>query len=509
VGALVRAGGRTAGAEAEGRSQRPAAVDQPRLTQGSWVRPGGVVLERTLAEALGVSAGDQLTLDGRPFRVAGIAVTAAFAPIPNLCYIGAGGCWAGPDVRATDMGVLWLTEPDARSLGTAANPLETYVENLKLQNPARAAAFASRYGGATPGTPSLTAWPGISAADALVVQNEQQILNPGAWLAGLLAVASVAVLAGGRMTEATRRVGLLKAVGASPALVTAVLMARNLVVALTAAVAGLVIGWLAAPLLTRPGAALVGTPAAPSLTVPVVGLVLTVALAVTLASTLGPAIRAARTSTVSALANTARPPRRRGVLIAVSAHLPVPLLLGLRLIGRRPRRAVLSAASTAVTTAGLVAVLVFHVTASQVIAGGGSGLDNPVYSRDEQVLVVITMALLALACLNAVFSAWATVLDTRQPSALARSLGASGQQISLALAAAQLLPAVPGAILGVPLGLALYRLASDGGPVTVPPAWWLAAAVLGILAAVAALTSIPALIGARQPVTKVLSAELT
>ena len=42
------------------------------------------------------------------------------------------------------------------------------------------------------------------------------MLSPGAWLAGLLAIASVAVLAGGRMAEHTRRVGLLKAVGGTP-----------------------------------------------------------------------------------------------------------------------------------------------------------------------------------------------------------------------------------------------------------------------------------------------------
>ena len=68
---------------AEGRSQTPAAVDQPDVTAGSWVRPGGVVLERTFAGALGVGVRDRITLDGKPFRVTGIAVTAAAAPYPN------------------------------------------------------------------------------------------------------------------------------------------------------------------------------------------------------------------------------------------------------------------------------------------------------------------------------------------------------------------------------------------------------------------------------------------
>ncbi len=115
AGALVRANGLTAGAEAEGRDEAPASVDQPKLTAGSWVRPGGVVLERTFAAGLGVGAGDRITLNGRPFTVAGIAVTAANPPYPNLCYYAGGGCRAGPPDpgSARDIGLLWLTKPDA------------------------------------------------------------------------------------------------------------------------------------------------------------------------------------------------------------------------------------------------------------------------------------------------------------------------------------------------------------------------------------------------------------
>jgi hypothetical protein len=78
--ATIRFDGRTAEAYAEGRDTAPAAVDQPYLTAGSWVRTGGVVLERTFADALGASVGDRVSLNGRSFAVAGIAVTAAEAP---------------------------------------------------------------------------------------------------------------------------------------------------------------------------------------------------------------------------------------------------------------------------------------------------------------------------------------------------------------------------------------------------------------------------------------------
>ena len=508
AGALVRANGLTAGAEAEGRDEAPAPVDQPKLTAGSWVRPGGVVLERTFAAGLGVGAGDRITLNGRPFTVTGIAVTAANPPYPNLCYWSGGGCPAGPPGNDSDrdIGLLWLTKPDALSLATPSNPVTTFVVDLKLKNPATADAFALPYD-RNFGPPEMNSWTGIAAADALLVQDEQQVLSPGAWLATLLAIASVAVLAGGRMTERTRRVGLLKAVGGSPGLVTATLMAENLVLALTAAAAGLVIGWLAAPLLTNPGAALVGTPGAPSLTAPVAGLVLAVALAVALAATLVPAIRAARGSTVAALADAPRPPRRRSRLLAMSRRLPVPLLLGLRLVARRPRRALLGAANVAVTMAGVVAVLTFHATAGQKINGGGSGLSNPVYNRDEQVLLVITVTLLALAALNAIVTAWTTMLDTRHPAALARALGATPRNVAAGLTAAQLLPALPGALFGIPLGLGLFAAADHGGLLTVPPAWWLAVAVLATLAAVAGLAAVPARIGARRPAAEILQAE--
>src|ERR1700728_1156604 len=56
--AVVQLHGLTAGAEAEGRSQAPAAVDQPKLLSGSWVRPGGVVIERAFAQALGAVVGN-------------------------------------------------------------------------------------------------------------------------------------------------------------------------------------------------------------------------------------------------------------------------------------------------------------------------------------------------------------------------------------------------------------------------------------------------------------------
>jgi putative ABC transport system permease protein len=317
----------------------------------------------------------------------------------------------------------------------------------------------------------------------------------------------VTVLAGGRMSEQASRVGVLKAVGATPEVVSLALLAENVILAVSAAVVGLVAGWLAAPLITSPGAALVGAPGAPSITPEDAAMIIGVALLIALASTLVPGIRAARVSTVSSLAEQVRPPRRRPRMIAISRRLPAPLLLGIRVIARRPRRAVLTAASVAVTVAGIVAVLTFHASAAKHLSAASSAVSDPVVDRDEQMLVVLTVALVTLSVLNALITAWSTVLETRTPSALTRALGASPRQLSAGLAMAQAVPALPGALLGVPLGLGLFALANGGGTATTvaPPAWWLAAAVAGTVLAVLILATIPARIEQRLPIAPVLT----
>jgi putative ABC transport system permease protein len=155
----------------------------------------------------------------------------------------------------------------------------------------------------------------------------------------------------------------------------------------------------------------------------------------------------------------------------------------------------------------MVALLAFHATAGQQRFGPSRGLGNPVLGRDEQILTVLTVVLLTLSVLSAVCATWATVLDTRRVSALSRALGATPRQVSAGLAAAQVIPALPGALLGIPLGIELFAVANSAGTVTVPSAWWLLATVAGTLAAVAALTTIPARIGARRPVAEILRSE--
>ena len=187
----------------------------------------------------------------------------------------------------------------------------------------------------------------------------------------------------------------------------------------------------------------------------------------------------------------------------------MPALFGLRLVARRPRRAILSAASIAVTVMGLVAALAIHAGVDNKLShfGSSGGLVNPDIPRAEQVLTVLTILLVTLAALTAIFTALATVLDARRASAVTLALGATPQQVRAGLAMTQVIPALPGAILGLPLGIGLYEVAARHGVSGLPPVLWLVAAVLGTVFVVAALTSVPARIGLRRPVAEMLQTE--
>ena len=518
--AELQASGRTSDVQAVGRDAAPASVDQPELIQGSWVSDGGVVVEAAFANALDVRVGDPVTLDGRSFEVVGVAVTAAMPPYPGASCIVRVGCMSGaisddlaaelPPGLLRNPGLVWLTQADVRSLAPAPDSL-AYVMNLKLGDPDAAQAFVDANLPESLDAPRLTSWGNILDEATELARDAQILLLIGAWLLGLLAVASLSVLVGGRMADQTRRVGLLKAVGGTPSLVAAVLLAEYVLVAIVAAAAGLAVGSLTAPLLTESGAGLIGSAGTPSMTMSTVGLVTAAAFGVAVVATVVPAVRAARSSTVNALVDSTPPPRRTGWLIAISARLPVPLLLALRVAARRPRRVVLGVVSIAITVSGIFVALVLNAyLTTQPLPGG---YDAAQVELLRQVLLVVMVILLSLAAVNAIFITWATVLDNRHSSALARALGATPREVSAALAAAQVLPALVGAILGVfPGGFALFHAINaitggDSDRATLPSLWQLLAVVLATVLVVAALTAVPARLGGRRPVTETLQAE--
>jgi putative ABC transport system permease protein len=491
----------------EGRTTRRAAVDQPYVTQGTWVRPGGVVVERSFAEELNLAVGDRVTLNGRTFPVVGIAVTAAVPPYP---YTVTGVAFDTlPDIWSQAVGLVWTTEPIAESLATPSVPL-SYMLNLKLANPSQASAFVHAH--ADDHGLYMDSWQNVRQVESQQTMPFQRGLLVGSALLDLLAVASLAVIVGGRLAERTRRVGLLKAIGATPRLVAGVLLLEYLTLALLGATVGLVVGWLAAPLIANPGAGLVGNVGSPPVTLADVGWIVALGVAVAGLAAWIPAVRAARTSTTAALADSARVPTRRPFLIATASHLPVPLLLGLRLAARRPRRMILTLVSVTITMTTIVAVLAIHAHEAQAAPVPRSLFAIPVNPNTrytDAVLLVLTVVLVFLSIVNAIVITWATSVDSRQPLGVARALGATTRQVSAGLSTALLIPSLPGVIAGIPLGLLLVKAADHGSSLTVPSTLWLLVAFLGVLLTLGALSSIPARFEARRSPLDSLQAEST
>jgi ABC-type lipoprotein release transport system permease subunit len=480
--------------EVEGRTTATSPVDQPKLLQGSWIRPGGVVVEAGFANAFNLKVGDQLNLGGITFPIVGTAVTAAIPTYPDTCSK-AEGCILVNQASTYNPGLVWATEADAQRIVRATQGPLAYYLNLKLANPADAPAFADRYNAnASPTDPYLATWEQVRDGNAQVGLKVQLLLYTGSWLLALLAITSVVVLVGGRMAEQTRRVGLLKAVGGTPRLVAVVLLAEHALIGLAAAGLGLLVGWLTAPVIDSPGAGLLASTAGPSLSATGIVLVVALALGVAIIATFVPAVRAANQSTVAALDDSAAAPRRSDAIIGLSAKLPPALLLGARLAGRRPRRLVLSAVSVAIAASGLVTILILYATVANWSPG----------PRVTQATTIISVMLVILAIVNAFFIAWSTALETRYAAALARALGATPKQVTIGLTAAYLVPGLIGAVLGIPGGIIVFDLAKRGGSTTLPAAGPLILMVAVTLVVIGVLTAIPTRIAARMPVADVL-----
>ncbi|MET9552269.1 FtsX-like permease family protein [Streptomyces sp. NPDC006645] len=493
----IKARGRSAHSAVEGRdTSQDATVDRPLVTSGTWVRRGGAVLERGFAKALGVRVGDRITIAGRDYPVVGTAISAATPVYP----------WSdnaqGPG-PSNFGGRLWLTAPDTRE--AAGDNSGVHLIYLKLDDPTATrewqdTAFADR--SEADGWVNTRNWQSVLLTDKAMIQHIQPALIVGGWLLTVAAVVTLAALATARAARDDRRAALLKAVGAGPATVTAALLTPYLLLTLLATATGLTAGVLAAPRLVDPSAGLLNTVGPPGFGTVLAAILLAVVVAVT--GALRPALRAARTSTVGALADPARLLVRRPRLNSATAYLPTSLLLGIRLLARRPGRAVLAGAGTAATTLMVTALLTWH---TELATRPGAARFGPIEVRADQtgqVLLAVTLALVAMSTLNTVLLGLSTAVQSRRALSVARTLGATPGQVVVALSVAQLLPAVPAVAAGVPAGLGLYWF--FGAPIT-PPGSWLLAAALVILLTVAALTALPAWVHTRSPAGRSLDAE--
>ena len=113
----------------------------PKLTEGGWVRCGAVVVEAAFADALGVGAGDRITLDGRAVPGRGRRGHGSHAAVPGGARLTAPAPLPGgrQDDRRPGLADRAGCSRVCRGTGSLA-----YVLNLKLADPAAAPAFVER-----------------------------------------------------------------------------------------------------------------------------------------------------------------------------------------------------------------------------------------------------------------------------------------------------------------------------------------------------------------------------
>jgi putative ABC transport system permease protein len=486
----LEANGRRIDVEVMARDTAPAAVDQPALTSGGWIRDGGVVVEASFAAALRVGVGDHLTIAGQPFDVVGVAVTTSRQPTPFYSH-----------------GLVWATRTDADRLAPSAQ-YRGAVLMLRLDDPAQAPAFAATHA-SDHDEVFVDDWQS-TRLDALTdVMFALVGLIVGAVSLALLASASVAVAVAGRMAAQARWAAILKATGATPRYVAAVLLGEYVVVAILAGALGLVAGSLLTPLLAAPVPGVVGA-AQVAISTTTAGIVLGASVLLVGVSTVIPAVRAVRASTVRSLANPAKAPRRARLAVALSRRLPTPLLLGLRLAARRPGRAFLSASGLTVTVAAVVVALWMEAGIRGDTAQVSEALGEHAITYDKLRFVTYSFiaAILALALVNAVLVAWTTALDNARASSLFRALGATPRQVASGLTLASVLPALVAVVGGIPAGFAVFTAAAaaacDGQTNPTPTATGLILLLPATLLLVAALTALPSRAAARRPAIEAL-----
>ncbi|MFF4920594.1 FtsX-like permease family protein [Kitasatospora sp. NPDC001261] len=334
-----------------GRGSATVGVDNITLVQGSWPQQPGEVV---------VDAGyhDQPRGLGGSLRVPGLPGA------PTLKVVGL----ARSVSRTAD---AWVT-PETVAALTAPGSTPGYQMLYRFSDAGSADAMAADRAAVTAAAPAGA----LTGAQSWLTAKQGSDRNTALFLPfmvafGLLGMAMSVLVAGnvvaGAVGTATRRIGVLKALGCTPAQVVRAYVAQALVPAAVGTLLGVVVGnALTVPVLATTGS-LYGTDTsglAPWVDVAVAGGTLAAVALVAWAA----AARAGRLRTVDALAvgRTAGGTRRdvlaaRAAALAARLPLPRPLSLGLAQPFARPARA-----------AGMLAAVLFG-TAAAVFAVGMGG----------------------------------------------------------------------------------------------------------------------------------------
>lgn len=328
------------------------------ITSGRWLEPGAddeAVLDRGVAADAGLRVGDSIEVSATggtaKLTVVGLVIPTSRAPYP---------LW--------ELARIFVTEDRLLDLGGGSPGY--YASGYILKSPDNAPEFVSsvlrRYGDQIGGRD----WKFIR--DRVVEENDATFILLGVFATFALG-ASIFIIASaitGQVQSQLRDVGLLKAVGFTPLQVAGLLTGQTLLLGVFATAAGILAGWMSAPLFLDRVRDWIGSvePGAPS-TTQIVATLLGTLLLVALATGL-PAWRAGRTSTIAAIRGAQAPGlgRRTSRISRFARRIGLPGFLAItsKDVFARPARAWLTIAAVAVASAAIIATLTIEGTLSRI-----------------------------------------------------------------------------------------------------------------------------------------------
>jgi putative ABC transport system permease protein len=476
-------------------------VNKPVLTAGSQPHDDGIVLERSLANALGIEIGATLDLTSGRGSI-------------DLPVLGTAVVPSQPRYPRRRPGLAWVTRPTLERI-EPDRARWSWSVTVRLADPSAAAAFTRRAAAGFPpavvrsGPLYFETWQNQRDNALGDAQGTQVIVTIFTVLLLIVAFVVVGILVGARAGEEHRQIGLLKAAGFTPRQVGIVFGLESAALGLVAAALGFVLGAMLAPRLAAPSAeTLLGSPtmAANPWHILVAGCVV---VPVLLAGALTSTRRSTRFTVLEAIREgSPSPPNSRLAHTVVRSVMPLTIGLGLKDILARGRRALLLAAAIALTGAMVVVVLSLDATLDAQSASKTSDFPDEllllVYTLDTVLLLITATTLVAVALLS--------VRERIRDYGVLNAIGLTPRQITSTVVSAHAALAVLASLLAIPLGIGLYlilfRIAGDTTEDAVIAPWWsLALIPIGAVLVVVAATSLPARSATRIHTTDALRYE--